>query len=355
MVWFFNFWRLIVDKGFWIILLVFLLSSCFSPKRAFDKMKPPKAPDYSKTQSWSTLPNKRDSADLCIKAAGIIECQDSAKVDVFYVHPTTYLYGSRWNSSITKGRVNKLTDVHAVRNQASAFNGVGKVYAPRYRQAILSSYSAKSTKSGSGPKALDLAYSDVKAAFAYYLKHYNNGRPIIIASHSQGTHHSVRLLRDFFEKDSVLKKQLVAAYIIGMPFKKGEIKGILPCDSANQTGCYITWNAVPYGETTLYDIKFDSLECTNPLSWTRDTIACNYNKNRGGLPQTFNRVDVGLVDAKISNTGLLWVHRPKVSSKDYPTINSNRYHILDYNLFYMNIRENARRKVNQYFRLCNNN
>ena len=33
-----------------------------------------------------------------------------------------------------------------------------------------------------------------KAAFQYYLEHYNNGRPFIIASHSQGTYHAKRLI-----------------------------------------------------------------------------------------------------------------------------------------------------------------
>ena len=71
-----------------------------------------------------------------------------------------------------------------------------------------------------GKQALDFAYQDVKAAFEYYLKHYNNGRPIIIASHSQGTWHAESLLHDYFENDSTLRKRLVAAYLIGGWVKK---------------------------------------------------------------------------------------------------------------------------------------
>ena len=63
--------------------------------------------------------------------------------------------------------------------------------------------------------AFATAYADIKAAFEYYLKNYNHGRPIIIASHSQGSTHALHLLKDYFE-NKPLQKQLVAAYIVGM-------------------------------------------------------------------------------------------------------------------------------------------
>jgi len=47
--------------------------------------------------------------------------------------------------------------------------------------------------------AFELAYRDVKAAFLYYLEHNNSGRPIIIASHSQGSTHAKRLLKELFD------------------------------------------------------------------------------------------------------------------------------------------------------------
>ena len=37
--------------------------------------------------------------------------------------------------------------------------------------------------------ALELAYTDIEAAFEHYLAEYNNGRPFIIAGHSQGAQH----------------------------------------------------------------------------------------------------------------------------------------------------------------------
>ena len=94
-------------------------------------------------------------------------------------------------------------------------------------------------------EAFKLAYGDVKAAFQYYLSHYNNGRPIIIASHSQGTVMAVWLLQEFFD-GTPLQKQLVAAYITGMPVYNDDFTFIPVCDSASQQQCYVSWRSL-YG------------------------------------------------------------------------------------------------------------
>jgi hypothetical protein len=330
---------------------IMFLSSCIIPGRRFEKTKMPAAPNYADPFFWAALPSKKDSADVNIPAAGIKDEQATAPIDVFYVHPTTYLIGNRWNADLKNERINKLTDTKPIQNQASVYNGMCRVYAPRYRQAVLYSYAPRSTKTGNGAQAFNLAYEDVKAAFEYYLKNYNQGRPFIIASHSQGTDHSIRLIHDFIENDSALKKKLVAAYIIGRPFQKGSVKGIAPADSANQTGCYITWNTVLWGEKTFYGLPTNNLECINPLSWKRDTLYASSLLNEGALPQSWDKVDVGLTDAKISATGLLWIHRPNTTTKQYPYINAKRFHVLDYNLFYMNMRNNIKLRTETYFRL----
>jgi hypothetical protein len=331
--------------------LVLFLSSCLVPVHKFKATKMPNAPNYANENCWAALPTKKDSADITVNSADIMDKQQTAPIDVFYVHPTTYLTGNKWNANLDDEKVNRKTDQLAVRNQASIFNEMCRVYAPRYRQAVLFSYAHYAEKKGNASQAFDLAYSDVKAAFEYYLKNHNQGRPFIIASHSQGTDHTIRLLHDFIENDSALKRKLVAAYIIGRPIQKGSIKAIPPADSASQIGCYITWNAVLWGEKTFYGFKVNDLECVNPLTWKRDTACAPSVLNTGGLPQTFNRVDVSLADAKISLTGLLWIHRPHVNAKDYPFINAKRFHVLDYNLFYMNMRQNIKLRTETYLRL----
>ena len=60
-------------------------------------------------------------------------------------------------------------------------------------------------------------------------------RPIIIASHSQGTTHAARLLKEFFDgKD--LQYDLVAAYLVGMPVPKDYFKNIKVCETPTEIG-----------------------------------------------------------------------------------------------------------------------
>ena len=74
-----------------------------------------------------------------------------------------------------------------------------------------------------GLKALDFAYEDIRNAFIYYLKNFNDNKPFIIASHSQGTVHAKRLISEFIDGKE-LQKKLIAAYLVGIKVKKNEFK-----------------------------------------------------------------------------------------------------------------------------------
>jgi len=325
-----------------LLLLPILLSSCLTPMRSFEKSKTPSPPDYSQSKYWVALPTMKDSADAVPYHSDLKENQAEAKADVFFIYPTIYLTGKHWNANVNRKRLNRRIQKSTIRHQATVFNGSCKIYSPYYRQAVLYSYAVLD---GSGKKALDFAYEDVKQAFEYYLKNYNNGRPIIIASHSQGSWHAERLLRDYFEKDSLLRKKLVAAYLIGGDIKKNAFKNIPASDSATQTGCLICWNSRRSGE--IKDQYFgDNLECVNPLTWKRDTVLAPVTLNHGSVPYGFAKIDQEIADAQVSpvGNGLLWVH--KKHQKGFP--DGKRYHIYDYNLFWMNIRENAKQRTEAY-------
>jgi len=324
-------------------IFAFLLSSCLAPVKSFEKSKIGFPPDYSQEKYWAALPSKKDSADAVPYASALKDGQADAKVDVFFIYPTIYIAGKRWNADVNNKRLNRRIEKSTIRHQATAFNGSCKVYAPRYRQAVLSAFA---TLNGNGGEALDFAYQDVKKAFEYYLKNYNNGRPIIIASHSQGTWLATRLLHEYFEKDSVLRKKLVAAYLIGGWVKKNEFKNIPVCNSATQTGCVICWNARKWG---MKKDKYwgSDLECVNPLTWKTDSLPASVSLNLGSVPYGFKRIDNGIADAKVSSTGLLWVH--KKNSNGFRC--GKNYHILDYNLFWMNIRENVKQRIDKYLEM----
>jgi hypothetical protein len=176
-------------------------------------------------------------------------------VEVFFLHPTTYFSNKTWNASLDEAMSKDITDQDILRNQASAFNVCWRVYAPRYRQIAFGAQQSSPEEAG---KAWELAYGDVRAAFDHYLRHYNNGRPFIIASHSQGTMHALHLMEDVIT-GKPLREKLVAAYLIGIPIPKDVFTQTLPdvplCTSPEQTGCAITWNAIgAKADTSLFNV-----------------------------------------------------------------------------------------------------
>jgi hypothetical protein len=99
-----------------------------------------------------------------------------------------------------------------LQSQASAFNSVGEIWAPKYRQATFGAFLTGEADAG---KALDFAYRDVAAAFDEFVKE-SGDRPIILAGHSQGALHLERLLREKVAGKPIAKR-IVAAYVVGWP------------------------------------------------------------------------------------------------------------------------------------------
>ncbi|MEO8720521.1 MAG: DUF3089 domain-containing protein, partial [Ginsengibacter sp.] len=239
--------------------------------------------------------------------------------------------------------LNKKTDNSAILYQASVFNKYCRVFSPRYRQANLNAFYTKDKSAGDA--ALDLAYQDVRNAFVYYLKNNNRGRPIIIASHSQGTLHAGRLLKEFFE-GKPLEKQLVCAYIIGLPVFNNYFSKLGPCMDSTSTGCFVSWRTFEEGYVAPY-IRNETLKADviNPLTWTMDTTFADAGLNKGGILRNFQKVIPGLVHAQIHGN-ILWVNKPRFTGSIF--LRTKNFHIADYNLFYENIRENVGTRIKSF-------
>lgn len=301
-------------------------------------------PDYSDLFYWAAHPLKKDPSDSIpafLKREELI----NYGVDVFFIHPTTYTSNDfkNWNAGILNQELNNKTDFSTILYQASAFNSVGSIYSPRYRQAHIKAFYIEPTLS---KPYFDTAYDDIKKAFIYYLENYNNDKPIIIAAHSQGTKHAGKLLKEFFE-NKPLQKKLVCAYIIGMPIPDNYFTTIPVCENSDQTGCYVGWRTYKkeYVPEEVSKEKFKSV-VVNPLTWKTSDEYVSSNKNKGGVLKQFNKLVPGVVDAQIHGN-ILWSSKPDVLGKIF--ITQKNYHIGDINLFYMNIRENAVNRCKQYF------
>ena len=276
-----------MKKGIFFIISLVLLTGCLTPWGKFDKYKAPPVPDYSLDNTWAALPWRHDAADTVPVGTGLTDNQANAKVDVFYIYPTLDLRITHWNANVNDKMLNGIIDRTAIREQAGVFNGSCRIFAPRYRQAVFGSFI---DSKGNGTKALNLAYSDVRASFLYYMKYYNHGRPVIIAGHSQGCLHAYHLVKEFFDT-TALKQKLVAAYLVGFRIKKDSLKHLKPCDSAKETGCYVAWNTVSNDGLTSGTGQFFKGVCVNPLSWKQDTNYVDAAYNMGSLDYKFSGID----------------------------------------------------------------
>ncbi len=303
-------------------------------------------PDYSNLNYWAAHPWKWDPSDSVPEPLRH-EPRDSA-VDVFFLHPTTYTSKRRMkdqNAGIDDDFTNAKTDYSTILYQASVFNQHCRVFAPRYRQAHISSFFMKDSEKVN--KAFELAYDDLRTAFLYYLQTWNKGRPVIIASHSQGSLMAEKLLKEFFE-DKPLKNKLVAAYIIGWPVSKEYFTSLKMCEDSLQTGCICSWRTFREGYVPFYLKKEkENSYVTNPLTWTTGNEYASKELNRGSVLVKFNKVYPKTTAAHASN-GLLYIKKPKFpGSFFYFTRN---YHIGDINLFYLNTRENIEQRINMFWK-----
>lgn len=303
-------------------------------------------PDYTDLRFWAAHPWKKDPSDSVPKPLSK-ETRDST-VDVFFIHPTTLtdpkLEGIIWNATLFDASLNAKTDYTSILYQASVFNGSCRVFAPRYRQAHLFSFYSNDTLSAR--RALELAYNDVEAAFLYYLNNYNNGRPIIIAAHSQGTFHAEKILKKYFDNNT-LSKKLVAAYIVGLSVPENYFQALIPCSSPNETGCINSWRTFRTGFTPAY-IKDEQSKSivTNPLSWLTNDTAVSRKKNDGSVLYNFNKRYRYTNGAKIEKN-ILWTNKPKFFFSFL--LKTKNYHAGDYNLFYYSIRRNVQDRIESYY------
>jgi hypothetical protein len=303
--------------------------------------------DYSNPDNWAALPTKADSADLLPGGVGK-DMQADAPVDVFFLYPTSYTGAKiydRMNAPIDDIKINTDTDSRSIKYQASLFNQVGKIYAPRYRQAHISAYYTSDT--AAARKALDFAYQDVQDAFYYYLNFYNHGRPFIIASHSQGTTHAIRLIKKVIQ-NKTLADRLVVAYLAGMPVRKGELE--LPlCDSAGQTNCFCSWRTFREGYTPKYIQNEPPVDVVNPISWSTKPGFTPLEANKGAVLFDFDQgVLPHIVQASIAGN-VLWIKKPEVHGKaKFILTFQKNYHAGDFNLFYKDIQENAKLRTANY-------
>jgi hypothetical protein len=344
------------------------IGNAFSkPPASFAASPAPPAPDYSRPEAWLALPG-RDGLERSTPPGLAPVDEADAPADVFFIHPTTYLHNAVWNAPWNAPDDEARLNPAVLLNQVSAFNSCCRLYAPHYRQTTLAGLG--------NAQAMALAYDDVATAFRYFIARHSAGRPFIIASHSQGTAHAIRLIQAEI-LGTPLQGRLVAAYLIGgyVPASFGEL-GLPVCDAPAQTGCVVSWNTSQTGRRgarILIDDKtywWRGAEkasgqapaiCVNPLSWRRQGAATP-EANPGSIPlprAPFPRGEVPLPAMTANLTGaecqdgLLTVDISRDAPSGYRdglSALTGSYHANDYGIFYAAVRANASMRTGAWLR-----
>ncbi|HVF37547.1 MAG TPA: DUF3089 domain-containing protein [Sphingomicrobium sp.] len=327
-----------------------------TPKGHFQA--PPRAsgPDYSKQGSWLAKPGMADDPSTWLPP-NIAFQSPSQPAAIFYVHPTTYLDRDRWNAPLSGHTEADRRAALFVQSQGSALTSAGQVWAPRYRQAA---YGAFLLRNDDATKALDLAYGDVRAAFDAFLAAQPRDLPLILAGHSQGSMHLLRLLA---ERKDALKDRLVAAYVVGWPASATAdlpATALTGCTSAEQAGCLLSWQSFrePANTNLVTNAwvgtdgltgarrKRDDMLCVNPLTGTSEGAA-PASANPGTLVPNGNlssaTIEAGKVGARCDE-GFLKIEGEIPALGPY-VLPGNNYHVYDYALFWGAIRADAERRL----------
>ncbi len=316
-----------------VLLFAYFLSSCtnFRSVKLQDGLE---APRYDEFSSWLFQ-----------------ELSPQKKLDVFYVYPTIYGNENPTNMDIYNEELrDKAT--RSFKKQTGVYTGVGNIFAPFYRQVSMAVLDPSEDTYKN--KNFLLGYKDVSRAFEYYLKHLNNGRPFILAGHSQGSMDLITLMREYFESEK-LQKQLIAAYLIGYSVTKEDFKQypwMKPATGESDTGVIISYNSQEPGAKGS-PVILPGAFCINPLNWKTDGTPAAASSNLGAV---FFKAD-GSVDKVVPHysgaridigTGALTTVLPeKLDTGGFP---KGVYHIYDYSLWFNNLKKNIKLRSENYMK-----
>jgi hypothetical protein len=296
--------------------------------------------DYSMEENWLTIPDK-----------------DLAPVDVFYLYPTAWIREEGEEvefCEIDDERMHAGAKETLV-SKASVFQPVANIYAPYYRQidaklALSLSPEQRNELLGKLPEA------DIEAAFDYYIKNLNDGRPFILAGDSQGSNLLLLLLSGYMKENPNVYENMVAAYIIGYSVTEDYLEEnphIHFSEGRGDTGVVISFNTEAPEIEGINPVIIPGAVAINPISWERGgALALKMYSIGARLKEGEAYVDKRhFADARID---LLrgTVICSTINSAEFkvpsPIFGRGIYHTFDYGLYYYDIRQNAQDRVETF-------
>ena len=293
------------------------------------------------SEKWQTKIDYSDSSNwLTIKDA------DKA-VDVIYFYPTTF-------QKTGSDDVSDINDVNMRRGaakafslQATVFENDCNIYAPFYRQV------SREYAFGSDELMRQSAMQDPATALDYYFENYNNGKPFILAGHGQGSKILLGILADYMKNNPDYYKNMVAAYVLGCSVTKeflSQNPHLKFAESATDTGVIISYTTEGTGNIGENNAAVSKgAIAINPVNWQRDNTYALALDNMGSLDKDGN-VLKGFADAMIdTERGTVICGTASPSYKmDGTFFGPDSYFDYDYGFYYMNLRENAWRRIKAF-------
>ena len=297
------------------------------------------APDYADRSAWAFW-----------------EAEDtSLAADVFFICPSVYRGSENACNMSLSDKDTKESFVGAINMEKGIYDGDSRFFAPYYRQIGLNVYEMEESQR---EPYLEIAYRDIKAAFAYYWEHENNGRPIILAGFSQGADLCIRLMKDCFAQEERMDR-LVACYAIGWRITEEELAQyphLKMASGADDTGAIISFNSEAEGITDSLTIPQGTKTLAiNPLNWKTDSTAADQSLNLGACFTDYSGAITSEIPALTGayldpERGALEV--TDVTPEEYPAglsiFEDGVYHLYDYQFFYRNLQENVTARIDAF-------
>ncbi len=292
--------------------------------------------DYSKEENWMRLP------------------EITHEVDTIYLYPTCYLDDSEDAKPICD------IDNEAVRarardiyeNQGTVFEESTNVFAPFYAVGGLSHEELEEYQ-------LNEQRTDVYAALDYYFENYNEGRPFMIAGHSQGSIMTKIVLGEYMQAHPEYYERMVAAYPIGFSITEDwllEHPYLKFAEGADDTGVIVSWNTEGKGNQGQSNLVVEPEALSiNPINWKRDDTYADFDENLGSrlLNEETGEYEIvkGVADAQVdTERGVVICTAENVEYSPAELFGPESLHGHDYDFYYENLRENVKTRVQAYMK-----
>jgi len=289
-----------------------------------------------------------------------IQKDGTKEVDVFYIYPTVAMETENEDGFASISEMENMA--HVIRlAQASAYEESCNVYMPFYRQIAMSVIDNCNKDNATFLSLLDnsKAYFDIVAALDYYFENYNNGKPFVLAGHSQGSAMLITVLTHYMQEHKDYLSRMVAAYCIGLAPSEdifNETTGLKFAtkeDDINVVISFTTEGPTAAGKSILLP---ENPMVINPLNWKIDDTYASKDLNKGmiKIAPTYDSITIveGKDDAQI-NLDRKTIICTTRSSDEY-TINeasfaTESFHEKEYSMYYGNLRENVQTRIDAYF------